>query len=690
MVDQNAQPRRYAILIGINAYPNNSDSGYPAAPELKGCVNDVEKITEALKTSVRNVTIYTFTATTNPDRKPSQPACVEPRERWPTHSNISSCLDRVFHQGKPGDHVYIHYSGHSTVVPGPNKDPGDLALALLEGQTASEMVYFHGKELAERLRDMVDKGLGVTMVLDCCSSGGVPRNDDAVRYVSYCPEIEQKYSPRDPEDPSPGKKGRLETGNQDNSGGLRRASMRPNWLANPYGYAILASGDAREAAYEVRFPEPEDGPRHGTLTYFLLDTFAMLGGVGGSMQHLYDSIEVKVRNHRRLHVHKTQTPLLLGNGKQLFFGCNRLGCVGDIPITETIEGNTDGRQTRLRLHAGKAHGISQGDRFTLRPLGVSSPVSEFPVTAEAYDVRGVTSYLEVVGETVNSLPVETGWLATATTRLALRRFPIRLEVFENRLAEWREAMQQRVSLMELDGGAQKPASFSIVQTNDATYDICDESRQTLTTVVEDSEMTIQKILGQIQHLASFKLVRDRVNKESRSQFRGSFSVHLVKKNGAENSLLEPGCLKTGDLYDACLHPECVRTVTGRDEVRLRMENKAVEDDAPKVYLYVFGLSSEWEIEGLPMASRVVVQPRSRDEYGTVEERKITFSVGEGQEKCEDVIKVFVTAQPSSFSMLELPKLGQAAHWAQPQMAGERGGRASEDWAALTFRVQFVP
>jgi hypothetical protein len=71
-----------------------------------------------------------------------------------------------------------------------------LALVVLEGPTASEHRYFYSAELAEYLRDMVDKGIGVTMVLDCCYSGSTLRGDNAFRYLSYNPQIDGKYPPK--------------------------------------------------------------------------------------------------------------------------------------------------------------------------------------------------------------------------------------------------------------------------------------------------------------------------------------------------------------------------------------------------------------------------------------------------------------------------------------------------------------
>ena len=689
MAAQHTPIHRDAILIGINAY--TADNGGPAP--LKGCVHDVEEITSELRRldPSNNISIHAFTATARGDYSPSQPACEEPEESWPTYDNISSCLDRVTQKAQSGDHVYIHYSGHSTVLPPSelhsNWDRGDLALVLLEGPTASETRYFHGTEIAERLRDMVNKGLGVTMVLDCCYSGSTLRNDDAVRFVPYCAAVDKKYPPRQSKEASHG-----QTPEQSKSppSGRRRASMLPNWLANPDGYAILTASDVTEKAFYVRF---KDGSRHGTLTYFLLKTFDMLGGVGGSMQQLYQSIDVMIKDYRRRQQSKTQSPALFGNEKQFFFGRPLPGCSGDIPITVILGSG----EPELRLHAGLAHGISKGDQFNLHPLGGSADAAnEAVVTAEVVNVRGITSDLRVVeGE---SSSVKTGWLATAMTRLSLRQFPIRLNVSEKNLPGWQQGLRQRISLEEYcsskHGSGPCEWSFMVTQISDTVYNIEDESNQTLTTlaVTEDLDRTMQRLLNQVQHLASFKLVRDLVNKARSTQFTDSYRACLVKQRGLERSQFYPGCSKTEDIYDACVHPDCVLTVSRDDEVSLRVANKCTEPHGPSVFLYVYALGSDWEIDGILEASREEVPPRGGGggSYQTgMFDLKIDFTLEQGQEQCEDTIKVILTAQPSSFTTLELPKIGQDPRWAIPNIQGKRGYSSSEDWAALTFRVRLV-
>jgi hypothetical protein len=91
--------------------------------------------------------------------------------------------------------VYVHFSGDCTVVPPTHSystwETGDLALVVLEGKEAEER-YLHGSEIPHHSKNMVDRGIGVTMVLDCCYSGSTLRNDEVVCYAPYHPEIDEK------------------------------------------------------------------------------------------------------------------------------------------------------------------------------------------------------------------------------------------------------------------------------------------------------------------------------------------------------------------------------------------------------------------------------------------------------------------------------------------------------------------
>jgi hypothetical protein len=155
---------------------------------------------------------------------------------------MTSVFERVTSQAKPRDYVSFHYSGHGTRLPPcfdfSNQSTGDLALVLLEGDQSPELCL-RGPRLARLLKDMVDKELVVTLILDCCFSAAVHRNSGLdVRYLPYGRTAASTHSlyPKD------------NLVERSTRSANRDASMRDNWLVEPDRYAILAACGPHENA----------------------------------------------------------------------------------------------------------------------------------------------------------------------------------------------------------------------------------------------------------------------------------------------------------------------------------------------------------------------------------------------------------------------------------------------------------
>lgn len=91
-----------AVLIGINKYR------VPGA-DLRGCVNDVKNLQQAL------TTYYGFSAkdiTTLTDLKAAKKA-------------MQSAIQKLITGGRKDDVSFLHYSGHGANVPGDNGNEAD-------------------------------------------------------------------------------------------------------------------------------------------------------------------------------------------------------------------------------------------------------------------------------------------------------------------------------------------------------------------------------------------------------------------------------------------------------------------------------------------------------------------------------------------------------------------------------------
>lgn len=164
-------PRKFALLVGINDYPNSERF---KNRNLQGCLNDVEL--------QRNLLIYRF------GFNPNDIKTLTNQEA--TRENILMSFEKhLIEQAKPGDVVVFHFSGHGSRV----ADPYGVSLDGLN----STFVPANDSSLAEQgiVNDIMGRTLfllmfalkqkteNVTVVLDSCHSGGGIRGNIRVRAV---------------------------------------------------------------------------------------------------------------------------------------------------------------------------------------------------------------------------------------------------------------------------------------------------------------------------------------------------------------------------------------------------------------------------------------------------------------------------------------------------------------------------
>lgn len=160
-------PRKLALLVGINQY-----SGIIGA--LKGCVTDVKLQQELL--------IHRFGF--NPQD------IVTLTDQQATRQGILTAFEEhLINQAQPGDVVVFHFSGHGSRVIDPDRDEPDglnstlvpIDSKLPEGYsiTGGEVSDIMGHTLFLLMYAL--KTENVTVVLDCCHSGGGTRGNLRVR-----------------------------------------------------------------------------------------------------------------------------------------------------------------------------------------------------------------------------------------------------------------------------------------------------------------------------------------------------------------------------------------------------------------------------------------------------------------------------------------------------------------------------
>ncbi|KAH7089884.1 hypothetical protein FB567DRAFT_312682 [Paraphoma chrysanthemicola] len=667
---------RFAVLIGINAY---------AESPLKGCVRDVVEVEKRLKKMAEPVHISIFTA--DLDDFPDPAGLIPVTERTPTFGHVVSCFRRVATLAKPGDLVYIHYSGHGTTIERDHRlsDVGtqDLALVLLEPTAATGMRYLPGLELASMMKVMVDNGLMVTLVLDCCFSGGVVRNDPMIRYIEYDPAVETTY-----------------TSDSQRYLGLksayhpttaRAAFLLPDWIINPHGYTILTACGPNEVAKELVLNK--SGDRHGTLSYFLLRVFAKLGGVGGRQHQIYQHLRARFQELRTKGVNK-QTPMFFGNRTLCFFGLESMQIQShSIPCIRGTNG-------RIHLEAGKAHGVSKGDEYVVCSLEAATSAStseQEPIIVKVDEIDELSSTIEVVGAVPSS--IETGWMAEVSSSLALRQFPVRLRQGFTSTDTWPTALRSQRSLNiqnHDDTASENPYSLQLLTNDNEHLEIQDSNKGTLAVFLNvaplPEEEVEQRVIETVTHLVKFQLVRSLANTstiDTKNLFDNSFSIRIINR---KDEVFRPGCLHTQPHYSDCVHRECAINVNEGEKLCLQVENQHKSDGFP-IYLHLYSMGHCWEIEIMLRSNHEVILPRDMTRGFTGKwQKNIKLSISTDARKtglpyCEDIIKVFVTSRPTSFASLELPELlGVLERKFETTTRGSDYVESTDVWAALNFRI----
>lgn len=347
-------PNIYVLLIGIDCYQPNVLPGGMYYSCLKGCVRDINNVKNFLtqRISVPDDHILMLTAS-NPDpRKPVNTNPAEPKERWPTYVNMVSAFKKITNMSRPGDIVYIHYSGHGGRIPtqlGRDIKQSEFDETLVPTDIENSR-YLCDFELASILKSMTDKGLIVTIVLDSCHSGGATRGESraSVRGVSI---VDDKIRPMKSMVGTNDEFSRVWTGLVGRRS--RNIENTSGWIPEPKGYVLLAACRPSESAHEDCFEGDES---NGALTYWLLNTLRQVGP-GFTYRMVYDRLLAKIHSH-----FPDQTPMLEGEGDRILFGSGRMDTDYAVTVMEV-----DRENNYVYLNTGISQGIGVDAVFAILP-----------------------------------------------------------------------------------------------------------------------------------------------------------------------------------------------------------------------------------------------------------------------------------------------------------------------------------
>jgi hypothetical protein len=153
IVAPNPSGTKRAVLIGINYRGQEG--------ELSGCHNDIKRISQYLSEvhgfRKKNMTVLLDNG-----------KCEEP-----SYANIIRALERAAKDSKPGDAVWLHYSGHGGRIPDDSNEEGDGNDETIIPLDFKKRGQIRDGDLIKYFVKPMKKGVTVTCVMDCCHSGTV-------------------------------------------------------------------------------------------------------------------------------------------------------------------------------------------------------------------------------------------------------------------------------------------------------------------------------------------------------------------------------------------------------------------------------------------------------------------------------------------------------------------------------------
>lgn len=151
--NNNNNGRKRAVIIGINYQGQKG--------ELRGCHNDAFNMQKYVQGRYGFPTSDTVMLID------------DGKHTKPTRANILAAYKKIVAESRPGDSIFLHYSGHGTKVRdlnGDEDDGYDEAMVPLDFKRAGHIL---DDDLYKIIVQGLSPGVHVVAVMDCCHSGTI-------------------------------------------------------------------------------------------------------------------------------------------------------------------------------------------------------------------------------------------------------------------------------------------------------------------------------------------------------------------------------------------------------------------------------------------------------------------------------------------------------------------------------------
>ncbi|RSM02527.1 hypothetical protein CDV31_010891 [Fusarium ambrosium] len=600
----------WAVFIGADFYAAKPQDG-----TLQGAVNDV-KAMGAFFTQWPHVKVSMLT-TSRPDGE-GQDIPPEDPQNQATAENVSALLEEVIRAGSLENvkHVYIHFSGY-----GKRNHERELYLGLYR-PNPSLSPDFTTSMLREAIDKMINQGMEVTLMLDCCFSAGVKRAGHfvlgQVRFLED--ELDQGEEPK-LDTPSP----------EDISEQLQSASLKVDLFLDARGYTIITACGQDEQTREIKV----GNERRGALSHFLLRSLQLLksGGSQVTLTTLHENLQNQFRSVGLNHV-----PRRYGSSNICFFESLLSG--PDAVFTSVF---LDDNTKEYILNAGQAHGVCVGDRYEVTAWGAledaESGSEEQPDEFVVGTTRSLDSVLKLIGSPTERDPNLRSWKAKPVCFSSRQK--ITVHITDSIPQADREQLRQNLSgnpVLEIST-TEKPldlATFNVELDDNDVFRVLDGAAEPIPNIPciqKSAEDYMDSLTRTLEHLARYKFLRGLKNLSPDAEFEKLFSMTCVDESGD----------------DGRYH------ITDGETWQLNFQNLG---DEP-LFVHIFNMCSSWSVID-------ILRDEGEDLDG--------FEVAPGSKfplclemeipeqhlpRTEDVLKFIVTSKPTQFPLLSLPEIGDS-------------------------------
>ena len=658
-IGSNAQ--LHALLIGIDNYLPNTLPDSNCYLGLHGCVRDVAQVQEFLqsKLGMTEEHILKLTASNSDTPGPS-----ETPEQWPTYEHIIAAFHRLTDMAQPGDQVYIHYSGYGGLTPTrfPDlKGANGVDNVLVPMDIAKpETRYLHDVELAYLLKTMVDKGLFVTVVLDCSYTYGTVRGDGgaslrSLNTVDMTPRAAQSLVATNDVLIACWRGLEEERKSDQKGSGLLPAAK---------GIILLAASGLLEPAYEYLFSE--EG-KQGALTYWLLSSFKLINK-DLTYKQLHARIVSMVHSQFEL-----QTPQLEGEAGRLVFGYDH---IQPPYVTQVLQ--VDQSTRRVFLSTDLSLTIRKGSQFAIYP----AELADFSQVERRIGLVTVTEASTAGSWAIITNLSSRGFIQSGQQAVLLESESIRLcrRVRLMRQGEASQVDQDALKMLQINSVLTKSsylllaekdeaADFQVAVNANREYEIWDPAGQPIANmfpVLQYSRTDAASVLMmRLEHLAKYRNIQQLDNVDVFSSFTGQVVVELA---GVQSTYI-PGEPPHPQPFEALGHAPVLKP---GEWAFLRARNNASQS----VRVTILDLAPNWSIAQLPDSPSFpsnFVAPGEEILFPL----KVYLPSNSHYTRATDVLKVLVTAEISTFHFLELPALDEPSRETYVYTA-TRGASSLED------------